>query len=1370
MIIKASHKPIKTYYQELAGYAAQDATHELAVRSAFQNLLAESARRTGWTLIPEQSYGVNGKTVYPDGTLRDQWQFPRGYWEAKDTHDDLDAEIRKKRAAGYPFNNIIFEDTRQGVLFQGGNEVLRADLTDRDQLADLLNLFLTYSEPNIAQFERAIDEFQDHIPQLAKGLNERIKQAHQDNREFEATFNTFFALCQEALNPNLSRDAVDEMLIQHLLTERLLRTVFDMSEFTQRNIIAAEVEKVITALTSQSFSRREFLGQLDRFYVAIESAARELTEFSEKQHFLNTIYEQFFQGYSVKVADTHGIVYTPQEIVDFMCAAVEEVLHTEFGLKLGDAGVNILDPCTGTGNFIVNLLRRIPPRNLERAYKEQLFANEVLLLPYYIATLNIEHAYRDLARRYEPFAGLCFVDTLDLAEGRQLPMFVEKNTARVQREKQAPITVIIGNPPYNVGQLNENDNNKNRAYGVIDERVRETYAQDSAATNKNALSDAYVKFFRWATDRLGDRDGVVCFVSNNSFIDQIAFDGMRKHLLQDFTRIYHIDLHGNVRQNPKLSGTTHNVFGIQVGVGITVAVRSAQHENSRLFYHRVPEFWRKEQKLRWLASCGTPSPGPFPASREGDPLPTSPASRGGATPPLTPPRKQGGEKDAAPQTGREEVAERNAGWTTTAKDWPVMRDAARELRNEQTPAEKRLWARLRKQQVAGFKFRRQQSIGRYIVDFYCSDARLIIEVDGSIHDEMQEQDQDRQDVLEHLGYRVLRFTNEDVVTALDGVIETIAEALADPLPASPASRGGVENAHEVDTNPLPASPASRGGENLAHAEWESTSDQDEFAGRGRENHTADSPSLLAGRGQGWGDSPSLLAGRGQGVGSNVMEWQELTPDTRHTWLRATHADQFESFMPMGDKDTKAGRWQDAETIFKTYGRGVATSRDVYVYDFDRAKLIPRVKRFVEDYNAEVDRWRRAGGPDNVDDFVNYERIKWSRDLKLDLQRHNYAEYDDQNVRQSLYRPFTKRYLFFDRVLNEEVYQFPQIFPTPESEGENRVIVISDIGYRATNTSALMTDHIPELHLCASTDSHQCFPFYVYDDPLPTSPASRGGESDQPAFANRRGEDDQPAFASSESETSATDSPSLPAGRGQGWGDSPSLPAGRGQGWGDSPSLPAGRGPGGGVPHARENITDWALAQFRDHYGNEAISKWDIFYYVYGVLHHPTYRERYGDNLKRDLPRLPFAPDFRAFAEAGRQLAELHLNYETVQPYELEWITNDDAPMSFRVKKMRLRKPKKAGDPLTVQVNDYLTLAGIPAAVQEYRLGNRSALDWVIDQYQVKTDKRSGIVSDPNDATHERSIVDLIERVVRVSVETVQIVKALAEQALLGAES
>ena len=432
--LAAKPKDIRDYYAALNAYAAQGVTHEGAVRSAFQHLLAETGRRAGWTLIPELSLG----SIRPDGTFRDEYFLNRGYWEAKDTRDRLEAEIEKKSAKGYPLTNTIFEDTRHAYLYQNGQVAMQVDLTEQEQLSNLLLTFFSYTEPAHEDFSTAVDDFKQRVPDLARGLVQIIQDAHATNARFKRAFASFFELCRDSLNPNISEAAVDEMLVQHLLTERLIRTIFDSQDFTRRNVIAAEVEKVIDALVSRAFNRHEFLKRLDPFYLAIESAARTITDFSEKQHFLNAVYERFFQGYSVKAADTLGIVYTPQEIVDFMCASVEQVLKDEFGKQLSDPGVNILDPCTGTGNFVVNLLRRIPRRALRRVYTEQLFANEVMLLPYYIAALNIEHAYYERTGEYEPFEGLCFVDTLELAEDSERQFAVLRDDRGEHRAGRTP--------------------------------------------------------------------------------------------------------------------------------------------------------------------------------------------------------------------------------------------------------------------------------------------------------------------------------------------------------------------------------------------------------------------------------------------------------------------------------------------------------------------------------------------------------------------------------------------------------------------------------------------------------------------------------------------------------------------------------------------------------------------------------------------------------------------------------------------------------------------------------------------------------------------------------------------------------------------
>jgi predicted helicase len=573
--LKPKSKHVLAYYEALEQFKSLKVSHESAVRAAFQNLLEACCRQFRWALIAEWPVKRAGRaSARVDGALVDEYRLTHGFWEAKDAGDDLPREVKKKFEAGYPTSNILFQAPERAILWQNNREVLDADLTNPDELVKTLSLFFEYQPPAYEQWEQAVEDFQTEIPEFGRALTEVIEKERKTNKRFREAFTGFYELCRQSINPNLSERAVEEMLIQHILTERIFRTVFKNSDFTRRNVIAHEIEKVIDALTAQAFSREEFLRRFDHFYRAIETTAATIEDFAQKQEFLNAVYEKFFQGFSVKVADTHGIVYTPQPIVNFMVRSVEEILHKEFGKSLSSKDVHILDPFVGTGNFIVRVMQEIKRTQLEQKYKQELHCNEVMLLPYYIASMNIEHEFYELAGAYEPFEGICLVDTFELAEAKQISFFSTENTERVERQKRAPITVVIGNPPYNVGQLNENDNNKNRKYKVMDKRVAETYAKDSKATNKNALSDPYVKAIRWASDRIiQNGQGIVALVTNNSFIDNLAFDGMRQHLEKDFDSLYVLDLGGNVRKNPKLSGTTHNVFGIQVGVSINIFVR-----------------------------------------------------------------------------------------------------------------------------------------------------------------------------------------------------------------------------------------------------------------------------------------------------------------------------------------------------------------------------------------------------------------------------------------------------------------------------------------------------------------------------------------------------------------------------------------------------------------------------------------------------------------------------------------------------------------------------------------------------------------------------------------------------------------------------
>jgi predicted helicase len=517
-------KYINSYYDTLHEIEMHGALTEGAVRIAFQNVLTEAAKKHHFTVLAEQHIELEGKRkIRVDGEIRDQYKLRRGIWEAKDTSDNLDTEIKKKLATGYPRHNTIFENTKRAVLFQNGEIVLDTDITKAANLEQLLHQFLAYTQPQIESFHHAVTEFKRQIPKLGESLAQIIQKAKRDNKTFKASLETFWELCKSSLNPSTKLEEVEDMLAQHLLTERIFRSVFNNPDFVTRNAIARELEKVVTALTSRSFSRADFLSNLD--------------------------------------------------------------------------------PCVGTGTFMLELMERIGNSNLPHKYAHELHCNEVLLLPYYIAAQNIEHEYFERTGEYKAFDGIVFADTLDMKRV-QADMFAPENTERIAAQEKTEIFAIIGNPPYNVGQENENDNNKNRKYPTVDDQIRTKYIRGSRATLHTKLYDMYVRFYRWATDRLGERDGVICFVTNNSFLDQLAFDQMRKKLLEEFTSIYVLDLGGNVRQNPKLSGTTHNVFGIQVGVIVTLLIRNRtanpESERAALHYARVDEFWRKEEKYKFL--------------------------------------------------------------------------------------------------------------------------------------------------------------------------------------------------------------------------------------------------------------------------------------------------------------------------------------------------------------------------------------------------------------------------------------------------------------------------------------------------------------------------------------------------------------------------------------------------------------------------------------------------------------------------------------------------------------------------------------------------------------------------------------------------
>ncbi len=587
---------------------------ETIVREAFKDLLKAWGKVEKLTFIAEYPLKTAHKTnIAVDGALLHELRMPLGYWEAKDANDKLDEEISNKLKRGYPQDNIIFSDDVTAVLMQNKLQVLRCDMSDTRALAQLLKLFFSYERAEIADFRTAVAQFKIDLPTVLVGLRSMIDTQARDNEAFRTAAETFLVQAQEAINPSLTQTDVREMLIQHILTEEIFSKVFD-SEFHRENNVAKELYALESVFFTGSL-KKQTLKSLEAYYAAIRAAAAQITNHAEKQTFLKVIYENFYKVYNAKAADKLGVVYTPNEIVRFMIDGADWLCETHFGKNLIDKDVEILDPATGTGTFICELLEhfRGQPAKLKHKYKHELHANEVAILPYYVANLNIEATYAAITGEYDEFTNLCFVDTLDniglhtRSKGVTSELFgslSQENVARIKRQNSKKISVVIGNPPYNANQLNENDNNKNREYPSIDERIKQTYIAESTA-QKTKLYDMYARFFRWASDRLGD-DGILAFITNRSFIESRTFDGFRKTIAQEFSDIYVVDLGGDVRANPKLSGTKNNVFGIQTGVAISFMVKrtnkSSLKSDNKIFYYRRPEMELADEKLKFASS------------------------------------------------------------------------------------------------------------------------------------------------------------------------------------------------------------------------------------------------------------------------------------------------------------------------------------------------------------------------------------------------------------------------------------------------------------------------------------------------------------------------------------------------------------------------------------------------------------------------------------------------------------------------------------------------------------------------------------------------------------------------------------------------
>ncbi len=487
-------------------------------------------------------------------------------------------------------------------------------MDDTDALYGLLTRFFAHERQEVADFNKAVKQFAADLPEILKALRERIAEKRAASRAFAAAETAFLDHARDAINPAVSEDDVQEMLIQHILTEDIFAKVFDNPDFHRLNNVAAELKRLEDVLFGRG-EKAGLLRALAPYYAGIASTAALISSHSEKQGFLKALYEDFYKAYNKKAADRLGVVYTPGEIVRFMIRSADWLCEKHFGRNLIDRGVEILDPATGTGTFIVELLEyfRGDRDKLRHKYKEELHANEVAILPYYVANLNIEATYQAITGQFAEYENLCLVDTLDNVDalgihaGYQhdlLGGLADENMERVKRQNRRKISVIIGNPPYNAWQQSYTQNNANRPHARVDARIKQTYIKEGTSQNQNSVYDMYTRFVRWASDRLGD-EGIIVFVIGRKPIAKGAYDGFRKSLEREFIDIWLMDLGGDIRDNPKLSGTAHNVFGIQTGVMVAVLVKRRDPKNVSIHYARRPETELAEDKLTWLGHVGS---------------------------------------------------------------------------------------------------------------------------------------------------------------------------------------------------------------------------------------------------------------------------------------------------------------------------------------------------------------------------------------------------------------------------------------------------------------------------------------------------------------------------------------------------------------------------------------------------------------------------------------------------------------------------------------------------------------------------------------------------------------------------------------------
>lgn len=579
----------------------------------------DKEKKYGYIIIPV----IVPSEVKPEDALNDNERF-RVVWtilNALRSHDENfnahvnQINLNRKRTPKIVVGGV---PTAAGQYALGSNSSDGGDAVSMESEEVAKQLELRFGTLQNGIYARIVDKVGDkmywenwsrEIGQIAIKFIERITRIVHDNPNAAKSFADYLIGLQKNINPSVDQELAVEMLAQHMITRPIFDALFREYQFVHNNVISRSMQRMIEILQGEGFEMDTEV--LDRFYTSVKNNVSNIDNLEGKQTIIKNIYEKFFKGAFPKTVDKLGIVYTPVECVDFIIQSVDYILKQEFGAALTEENVHILDPFTGTGTFITRLLQLgiIRPEDMERKYKYEIHCNEIVLLAYYIADVNIESVYQELMHpvAYQPYNGICLTDTFELNEQENndlLSKLFPENSDRVRQQKKAPIRVIISNPPYSIGQKSANDNAQNLKYKTLDKRIETTYAANTKANLSKSLYDSYVKAFRWASDRIqqNKEGGIVAFISNGAWIDGNAQDGMRQCLEEEFSSIYVLNLRGNQRTSGELSHKEGGkIFGSgsRTPIAITFLVKNPYRtqKKARIFYHDIGDYLSREQKL-----------------------------------------------------------------------------------------------------------------------------------------------------------------------------------------------------------------------------------------------------------------------------------------------------------------------------------------------------------------------------------------------------------------------------------------------------------------------------------------------------------------------------------------------------------------------------------------------------------------------------------------------------------------------------------------------------------------------------------------------------------------------------------------------------